>query len=196
MTFRDDEYYIARVLEGNREAYRSIVEKHQDFVFTIVRRIIATREDAEEVAQDVFVKAYEKLRDFKGEARFSTWLYRIAYNAAISHTRKRKVEFPAGDDERIDRAAGDEVSNEFHGLSQDEQRRLIHRAMAELPATDSLIVTLFYFHGKELEEIGGIIDMTRNNVKVKLHRIRKRMFKEINEILERDPENNSRRMTL
>ncbi|MCK5080259.1 MAG: sigma-70 family RNA polymerase sigma factor [Bacteroidales bacterium] len=184
MKFREDPYYIRMILSGDTAAYRGLVEKHQDLVYTIVHRIISSAEEAEEVAQDVFVKAYNKLSDYKGEAKFSTWLYRIAYNTAVSHTRKRKIEFLAMDEEVIGNHSEEDVQQEVMGLSTEEQNKLIKKALAILPRTDSLMITLFYYHGKDIEEISEIVGLTQSNVKVKLFRIRKRLFKEMNEIID------------
>ena len=184
MKFREDPYYIRMILSGDTAAYRGLVEKHQDLVYTIVHRIISSAEEAEEVAQDVFVKAYSKLPGFKGEAKFSTWLYRIAYNTAVSHTRKRKIEFLAMDEEVIGNHSEEDVQQEVMGLSTEEQNKLIKKALAILPRTDSLMITLFYYHGKDIEEISEIVGLTQSNVKVKLFRIRKRLFKEMNEIID------------
>lgn len=184
MKFREDPYYIRMILSGDTEAYRGLVEKHQDLVYTIVHRIISSAEEAEEVAQDVFVKAYSKLSGFKGDAKFSTWLYRIAYNTAVSHTRKRKIEFLAMDEEVIGNHSEEDVQQEVMGLSTEEQNKLIKKALAILPRTDNLMITLFYYHGKDIEEISEIVGLTQSNVKVKLFRIRKRLFKEMNEIID------------
>jgi len=184
MKFREDPYYIRMILSGNTAAYHGLVEKHQDLVYTIVHRIISSAEEAEEVAQDVFVKAYNKLSDYKGEAKFSTWLYRIAYNTAVSHTRKKKIEFLAMDEEVIVNHSEEDVQQEVMGLSTEEQNKLIKKALAILPRTDSLMITLFYYHGKDIEEISEIVGLTQSTVKVKLFRIRKRLFKEMNEIID------------
>ncbi|RLD34551.1 MAG: RNA polymerase sigma factor [Bacteroidetes bacterium] len=184
MKFREDPYYIRMILSGDTAAYRGLVEKHQDLVYTIVHRIISSAEEAEEVAQDVFVKAYNKLSDYKGEAKFSTWLYRIAYNTAVSHTRKKKVEFLAMDEEVIVNHSEEDVQQQVMGLSTEEQNKLIKKALAILPRTDSLMITLFYYHGKDIEEISEIVGLTQSNVKVKLFRIRKKLFKEMNEIID------------
>jgi len=184
MKFREDPYYIRMILSGDTAAYRGLVEKHQDLVYTIVHRIISSAEEAEEVAQDVFVKAYSKLSGFKGDAKFSTWLYRIAYNTAVSHTRKRKIEFLAMDEEVIGNHSEEDVQQEVMGLSTEEQNKLIKKALAILPRTDNLMITLFYYHGKDIEEISEIVGLTQSNVKVKLFRIRKRLFKEMNEIID------------
>jgi len=138
------------------------------------------------VAQDVFVKAYQKLEKFKAESKFSTWLYRIAYNTAISYTRKKKVEFLAVDEDVIENHSEDEVKQNVMGLTQDEQSILIKKALASLPRTDNLIISLYYYHNKGLEEISEIVGMTQNNVKVKLFRIRKKLLKEMNTVLNND----------
>jgi len=186
MRFREDPYYIRLVLEGDTSAYRSLVEKHQDLVYTIVHRIITRAEEAEEVAQDVFVKAYQKLAEFKAEAKFSTWLYRIAYNTAVSHTRKKKIEFNAMDEEMIENHSENEVQHEIMGLSAEEQSQLIKKALSTLPRTDNLIISLYYYHGKDLEEISEIVGMTQNNAKVKLFRIRKKLLIEMNALLDKN----------
>jgi RNA polymerase sigma-70 factor (ECF subfamily) len=95
MKVRDDNDYIGRVLSGDVSAYASLVAKHKNLVFSIVLKIVNNREDAEEISQDVFLKAYQSLSTFERKSKFSTWLYRIAYNAAISKTRKKKVEMVA-----------------------------------------------------------------------------------------------------
>ncbi len=186
MGFREDQYYIEQVLGGNVSAYRQLVEKHQDLVYTIVKRIVNIEVEAEEVAQDVFVKAYQKLGSFQGESKFSTWLYRIAYNSAVSQTRKKKVEFVAADEQMIENLTEENMQSSILGLNTDEQRKLISNALAVLPRTDNLIISLFYFHGKDTVEIAEIIGMSTSNVKVKLHRIRKRLLKEMNEIIGRN----------
>jgi len=94
MAYKEDKFYIEKVLKGDTTAYADIVNKHKEMVFTIAVKILRNREDAEEIAQDAFVKAFQALPGFKGEARFSTWLYRIVYNAAISQSRKRNMNLP------------------------------------------------------------------------------------------------------
>lgn len=188
MAFREDAYYVEQVLAGEVNAFRHLVLKHQDLVYTIVHRIVPSAEEAEEVAQDVFIKVYRKLDGFKGKSSFSTWLYRIAYNAAISHSRKKKVEFLPAEENGMENIAEEQIENSIKGLGEDEQQNLLRQAMAMLPSTDSLIISLFYFHNKGVEEISGIIGMSASNVKVKMHRIRKRMLKEMNNLMNAGPE--------
>jgi RNA polymerase sigma-70 factor (ECF subfamily) len=186
MKFRDDQYYVEQVIGGNVEAFRQLVEKHQDLVYTIVHRIVVSGVEAEEVAQDVFLKAYNKLEDFRGKAKFSTWLYRIAYNTAISHGRKKKVEFLAIDEKLIENYSEEDISDNLLGMSGENQKKLITEALSTIPRTDNLIVSLFYFHKKDIDEISEIVGMTQSNVKVKLHRIRKKLLKEMNSIIDKN----------
>ncbi len=186
MKFRDDQYYVEQVIGGNVEAFRQLVEKHQDLVYTIVHRIVVSGVEAEEVAQDVFLKAYNKLEDFRGKAKFSTWLYRIAYNTAISHGRKKKVEFLAIDEKLIENYSEEDIGDNLLGMSGENQKKLITDALSTIPRTDNLIISLFYFHKKDIDEISEIVGMTQSNVKVKLHRIRKKLLKEMNSIIDKN----------
>ena len=85
-----DQYYIERTMQGDTQAFGVLVERYQDFIFTIVLRILKIREEAEEVAQDAFIKAFESLSSFRGESKFSSWLYSIAYRKALDRLRKNK----------------------------------------------------------------------------------------------------------
>jgi DNA-directed RNA polymerase specialized sigma24 family protein len=100
---------INRVLRGDQQAFAGLVERHQNLVFTIVLRYLKSREDAEEVAQDVFVKAFRSLADFKGESKFSTWLYTIATTSSLTWLRKKRPDVRSLDDEGFT-GAGNEVS--------------------------------------------------------------------------------------
>src|SRR3954467_10703532 len=96
-----DSDIINQVVKGDQNAYATLVERYQNYVFTIVLRYVKSREDAEEVAQDVFVKAYRSLADFKGNSKFSTWLYTVATTTSITFLRKKKLEVQSLDNEQI-----------------------------------------------------------------------------------------------
>jgi RNA polymerase sigma-70 factor (ECF subfamily) len=179
MAFREDEFYIDQVINGNNKAFASLVDKHKEMVFTIVVKILRNREDAEEIAQDTFVKAFNALSSFKREAKFSTWLYRIAYNAAISKSRKKRHEFTAIDEEMIDNYTTDTVSKSVNELDREEQIAAINTLMEKLPEEENLLLTLFYKKEKTVEEISEISGYSQSNVKVKLYRIRKKMYTEL-----------------
>ena len=95
-----DTEIISRVLNGEQQAYALLVERYQNYVFTLCLRLIENREDAEEVAQDIFVKAYRSLADFRGDAKFSTWLYTIVRTSSITFLRKKKLVVVSLDNEK------------------------------------------------------------------------------------------------
>lgn len=167
---------ISAVLNGNPKAYAQLVERHQSFVFTLVLRYIKNREDAEEVAQDIFVKAYRALANFKGTSKFSTWLYTIVTTTSISFLRKKKLEIHSLDNEKIFEA----IENKDSGMNanQVEQKSrvaMVNNAIALLNADDAEIVTLFYKGEQTLEEIAQVLGIEANAVKVRLHRARTRL---------------------
>src|SRR5687767_9897921 len=92
---------ISKVIQGEHNAYADLVSRYQNYVFTLTLRLIKSREDAEEIAQDVFVKAYRSLADFRGESKFSTWLYTITNTTCITFLRKKKLEVHSLDNEKV-----------------------------------------------------------------------------------------------
>ena len=147
--------------------------------FTIAHKIVRNREDAEEIAQDAFVKAYQSLRSFKGDSKFSTWLYRIVYNAAISHTRRKKQDFTPLDERVVGETTEDEIFENLDSLDTELQSKLVNEAINSLPADESAIVTLFYLKENTIDDISQITGLSVSNVKVKLFRIRKKLYDEL-----------------
>ncbi len=186
MTSKGDYYYIDQVVAGNTAAYAPLVERYQNMVYSIVIRIVHKQHVAEEVSQDVFVKVYQALPGFQKKAQFSTWLYRIAYNAAISYVRKHKLELSPIDDNVMNNFPDDDVQDNVMGLNADEQKKLISQALGTLNELDRVLVELFYLYEKSVEEITNITGLTNSNVKVKLHRIRKRLYGEMDKILKNE----------
>jgi RNA polymerase sigma factor (sigma-70 family) len=183
MKFQDDNETIGRVLSGDVAAYASLVEKHKNLVFSIVLKIVNSREDAEEIAQDVFLKVYQSLNTFERKSKFSTWLYRVAYNAAISKTRKKKVEMVAIEETVITNYSTDEIGRNMNELDQDDRQLILEKALMRLPEEDNLLITLFYKNGNSIEDIRDITGLSVSNVKVRLHRIRKKLYEEMNGLL-------------
>jgi len=101
MEIKDDIWYLNKVLNGDTQCFTYFVDKYKDIVFSIAMKVLRNREDAEELAQESFIKAYKSLHTFKGTAQFSTWLYRITYNNCISEVRKRKLKFVSADDVQL-----------------------------------------------------------------------------------------------
>lgn len=183
---QDDIYHVKRVLAGNSAAYAVLVNKHSEMAITIAKKIVRNREDAEEIAQDAFVKAFQSLQSFKGDSKFSTWLYRIIYNAAISHTRKRQHDFVAIDDRLITDTTEDTILENLDSIDPELQSQLIHKAIEKLPSDESTIVTLFYLKENTIDDISKITGLSVANVKVKLFRIRKKLYEELQFLMKRE----------
>jgi RNA polymerase sigma-70 factor (ECF subfamily) len=171
-----DTELISRVLKGDQQAYAGLVDRYQHFVFTLALKYTGTREDAEEVSQDVFIKAYRSLADFRGGSKFSTWLYTITYNTSVTWLRKRRVETVPMDEERtFARVEGQVSSLRADKVEEKSRHEMVNRAIQMLSADDANLLTLFYKGEQSLEEIGLILGLEPNNVKVKLHRARQRL---------------------
>jgi len=183
MNFQSDNFYIDKVLNGDVNAYASLVDKHKNMIFSIALKIVRNREDAEEIAQDVFVKVYQSLVTFKKESKFSTWLYRIVYNAAISKTRKKNLETTNINYDIVESYSEDEINVNLNRLDDDEQKKIINTVLKKLNPEDYLLVTLYYFEEKSVEEISEIANISQSNVKVKLFRTRKKLYGEIQRLI-------------
>jgi len=171
-----DMHIISLVLNGDQNAYATLVNRYQNYVFTIVLRYIKSREDAEEVAQDVFIKAYRSLAAFKGDAKFSTWLYTVTTTTCITFLRKKKLEIHSLDNEKVFEAAS--VVDSGMSANQIEQKskvNMVNEAIKLLSGDDAQIITLFYKGEQTLEEIAQILGKETNAVKVQLHRARARL---------------------
>ena len=179
----DDIALIQLALQGRRSAYSVLVSRYQAYVFTIALRYAGNRELAEELAQDVFVKAFRHLPDFKGNSKFSTWLYTIVHTTCLSHLRRKNDPAIYPGDEHIEHWV-DNSSQAVHAeslLEQKTQKHLLTEAIGHLPETDGAIITLYYQAEQSLEEISTITGLTPGNVKVRLFRARQKL----KEILEK-----------
>lgn len=175
-TGTNDNEIISRVLRGEQSLYADLVKRYQNFVFTITLRYTHSREDAEEIAQDVFVKAYRSLADFRGESRFSTWLYTIVTTTCITFLRKKKLDTHSLDNEKVFEVA-DGVDSGFRAnqVEQKSKVQMVNKAIRLLSPDDAKLITLFYQGEQSLEEIGQIMGLEANTVKVRLHRARQRL---------------------
>ncbi len=171
-----DNEIINQVLNGNSPAFAELVNRYKNYVFTISLRIVKNREDAEEVAQDAFVKAYKYLSGFKGESKFSTWLYTITNNAGISFLRKKKLEIHSLDNEKVFEIADSRDSGMSANLVEQKSKlAMVNNAVGLLNPDDSLIITLFYKAEQSLEETAKILGIEVNAAKVRLFRARTRL---------------------
>jgi RNA polymerase sigma factor (sigma-70 family) len=171
-----DTEIIKRVLQGEQALYGQLVQRYQQFVFTLVLRFTDNREDAEEISQDIFVKAYRSMADFRGESKFSTWLYTIVRTSCITFLRKKKLATTSIDNERTQLSLENrESSFNANTIEQKSRYAVVNEAIRLLSPDDAQLITLFYKGEQSLEEIGRIMGYEPNTVKVKLHRARHRL---------------------
>lgn len=179
---RSDLEVIQAVIDGNKSSYGVLVDRHKDFAYTIAIRIMNNTVDAEEVAQDAFIKAFRSLSKFNQEAKFTTWLYRIVVNTALSYKRKQKREII----DTVEEVPSSTFSDEDRSLESKDQQRYIALAMKQLLPMDATVITLYYLKELSLDEIVEITDLTMSTLKVRLFRARKRIAKELELILKNE----------
>lgn len=167
---------IEQVLAGNQSAYADLVRRHQRFVFTLAMRYAKSREDAEEIAQDCFVKTYRSLATFQGQSKFTTWLYSIVYTTAMTFLRKKRIDTDSIDDEGTFIQVESQASVYDVNNAENKSRSFyLNQAIEQLLPDDAAIITLFYKGEQSLEEIAQALGMEANTVKVKLFRARQRL---------------------
>jgi RNA polymerase sigma-70 factor (ECF subfamily) len=171
-----DTCYIERIQAGETECFAVLLERYSRPVYSLIVKMVGNREDAEELTQDVFLKAYRSLASFQGNSLFSTWLYRIAYNTAVSATRKKKYEWQAIDDAALENIAEEDVSDALAQVSNETRLVRLEQALEQLLPDERALILLFYMQEKTVEEMASITGLTVSNVKTRLHRIRKKMF--------------------
>ncbi|MES1217766.1 MAG: sigma-70 family RNA polymerase sigma factor [Bacteroidota bacterium] len=167
---------IGKVLSGEQQAYSLLVNRYQNYVFTLALRFTKNREDAEEVSQDIFIKAYRALADFRGASKFSTWLYTIVNTTCITFLRKKKLVTHSLDNENVFELADSQDSGlRANMIEQKSRAAMVNKAIAMLGPDDAEVITLFYKAEQTLDEIAQILGVETNTAKVRLHRARTRL---------------------
>lgn len=169
----DEDGIIARCLAGERTAYAVLVERYKNLVHDLVYRMVGDAEEAEDIAQDAFVRAYLSLRRFRGASRFSTWLCRIALNRCrdVLRRRKHEVGFVEGRGGELDLSAlKDERETPPTALERREREQVLRRALARLPVKYREAVALRHIEGLDYGEIGGILGIPAGAAKVRTFR--------------------------
>ncbi|WP_295653340.1 sigma-70 family RNA polymerase sigma factor [uncultured Mucilaginibacter sp.] len=178
---------IDQTLAGNQGAYAILIKRHQRFVFTLALRFAKGREDAEEIAQDCFVKAYRALATFNKQSKFSTWLYSIVYTTSMTFLRKKRLDTSSIDDENVYIQLENHSSGMDNNLAEQKSRSFyVNRAIEQLLPDDAMIITLFYKGEQSLEEIAQTMGMEANTVKVKLFRARQRLKERLEQTLKHE----------
>ena len=170
MMQHNDTQLIGRILDGDTSGYAVLVDRYKDLAYTIAYRILGKREDAEEVVQDAFVKAFQNLSSFRQKAKFSTWLYRIIYNTAISKHRQKKPGWQSIEEITVPDKAAEIMAEE-----EEDRHKILETAMQQLPEEDRILLTLYYVDESSIEDVHSVLGLSKSNVKIRLFRARKKL---------------------
>ncbi|WP_299209939.1 sigma-70 family RNA polymerase sigma factor [uncultured Dokdonia sp.] len=176
MTHQDDQIFITKTLAGEVNAFAVLIDRYKHMVYTLSLRMMKSTEDAEEIAQDVFLKAFQKLETYKGTSKFSTWLYSITYHRcldALSRKRRQPIHHAT---EILEEITGEKTAGILEAIEADELKEQLEECIQQLREEDAFLVTLYYLEEQTLEEIATVTGMTKNNVKVKIFRSRKKLY--------------------
>lgn len=169
----EDSDLVAATLGGNSGAFATLVERYDRAVYHLAYRTVRDPEEARDATQEAFFKAYRSLRTFKPGAKFSTWIFAIAYHACCDRLNRRKrysnEEFP---EDRADAAPGPAEQ----AVAMDDARRL-HVAIGRLPEKYRTVITLYHLQGKQYEEIATVLGVPIGTVKTHLFRAKEHLRK-------------------
>ena len=186
MTKKKEQHIIKKILAGEITAFSELIDRHQRMAFTVAMNILKNREEAEEVIQDAFLKAYQHIKDFKGQSSFSTWLYKIVYNTAISKKRLKKPINTPLENSEIKFIEMNQSVDSIKKLELNDRKRFLKKAISKLNDDDKTIVLLYYYKEMPVGDIASITNLSLSNVKIKLHRSRQQLFSELSKLLNKE----------
>lgn len=185
MTKTDEQRLIVRVLDGHAEDYGYFLERYGPEVMRLVSRLVPQQQDAEELVQDAFVRAYDRLETFVGRSSFSTWVCRIAYTTTVSWLRRRRMKYLSIDDlhsfspsDSSSRAGMQQLSDTVVDEALDDETRIdeLRRAIAQLKPDEQTLINLFYYDNRPMADIAFILDIETGTIATRLHRIRRKLY--------------------
>lgn len=170
----DEQRRIRRILDGKHGEYAYFVRTYSQEVLNFTSRMILDSMDAEEVAQDAFVKAFRSLESFAFQSSFLTWVCRIAYHESLNRLKHKKAHWVDIDDVPL---SGDEMLDEELSTDREERIQLLEDAIDVLSPIEQMLIHLFYYEKKTLREIAFIMDVKPNTLANRLHRIRQKLLR-------------------
>lgn len=173
---KDEWKLIASVLGGHTDDFSYFLERYGPQVFSVISRLVPVQEDAEELAQETFISAFTHLADFAGQAAFSSWLYRIAYNKAMTFLRGHAARHTLRLDDMNIEAVDESLADEALSVDTEERIAVLNKAVGMLSADERMLVTMFYMEEHTAREVAYIMGITERNVIVRLHRVRKKLY--------------------
>lgn len=165
---------IRKVLKGDTSAFGYFVDTYQDMAMTIAFRVCGNMQDAEDIVQNAFVKTFHNLHTFKSDSKFSTWFYRIVYNTALTEAKSATYNVEYVEYNQINTGIYSDLDT-ISQIEENERKTLVNNALSKMPKDEGLILSLFYLEDNSIKDIAAITYLTESNVKVKLHRARKRI---------------------
>jgi RNA polymerase sigma factor (sigma-70 family) len=165
-----DEQLVARIRQGEEEAYRVLVERHKNYIYTLIYRMAPHRETAEDLTQDVFIKLFRSLEHFRGDSKFTTWLYRLTTNLVTDHLRAQKRRPYEAVLEKVKSWFGDRKEEpEAKALLKEEQQTM-QQLLSELPDKYRLIMYLYHYKQLSYQEISEMTDLPIKTIETRLYR--------------------------
>lgn len=180
-----DRPILEEIRAGNSRRFGALVDRHKDRALTLAVRLVGNREEAEELVQDSFVRAYRNLEDFRGDSRFGTWFYRILYNLCMTKVTRRTNVALLPWDEGTDLGAPEEDTDSLLEIEEREMQSILREEIRRLPEAYATAVTLFYVQDMTYDEIAAVTGLPLGTVKTNLFRgrqaLRERMVKRVGE---------------
>ncbi|QNM87014.1 sigma-70 family RNA polymerase sigma factor [Polaribacter pectinis] len=176
MTNNNDQLYITKVINGDTNAFAYLVDTYKNLVYSLAYKMTKNREEAEEVSQDTFIKAYKNLKNFKGDSKFSTWLYKITYHACLDNIKKNKKNQNTFEINEITFNQIKSVDDILQGIERKERAKIMDACLLKLQEDERSLIWMFYYDELSLKEIMEVTQLSEANIKVKLHRARKKLL--------------------
>ena len=183
MEKKTDEYYIREILKGDSGSFSQLVEKYKHIAFSLSFKLLSHREEAEEAAQDAFIKAYNSLSSFQNGSTFKTWFFRIVYNTSLSKLRARKNREINIDDIKISDTEIQSAESTVEQLNKDDRQKYLEIGLGRLEPEERALLKMYYYDDFSMDEISVITSLSVSNVKVKIHRSRKKLLQELQFVL-------------
>ncbi|MEE9372675.1 MAG: RNA polymerase sigma factor [Saprospiraceae bacterium] len=168
-----DIFYIKKILDGDKDAFRYFIKEYQEMAFSIVISIVKNAANAEDIVQNGFVQAYISLRSFRKESKFSSWLYKIMINEALKHVNKNKKRFIYNNPDYENTTELSIDNSIIKEISIAERKEKIKSTLVLMKPKEALVLKLHYLNEFSIKEIMVITGFSKSNVKILLHRARK-----------------------
>ena len=171
----EEKQRIRRILDGRSDEYAYFVRTYSGQILDFVSRMVSDAGDAEELAQDAFVRAFRSLSQFDGRSSWLTWVLRIAYHAALNHLKRQRQQWLSIDDVQLT----DTIDDEDLSTGKEERIQLLETAIDTLSSDEQMLLHLYYYDDRSLRDIAYIMDAEPNALATRLHRIRKKLYNDL-----------------